>query len=205
MKPLPILAVEHLYLAATGVFLAAVFGVPLGILLTRSRRTADLIMSLTEIVQTIPSLGLLALLLFVFGLGNTTLIAGLLIYSLLPIVRNTYTGIRSIRPELLEAGRGMGMTRLQLLLQVELPIALPVILAGIRVALITAIGIATVGVVIGTGGLGQLIWRGIQMESSTLILQGASAAAFLAVAAELLLSALEGRITPRGLRKQKAH
>jgi osmoprotectant transport system permease protein len=204
VKPLLILALEHLYLATAGVFLATLVGVPLGILLTHYRRLAPVVFSLTEMVQTVPSLGLLALLLFVFGLGNKTLIAGLLIYSLLPIVRNTYTGIRSIRPELIEAGKGMGMTRLQLLTQVELPIALPVVLGGIRVALITAIGISTIGVVIGTGGLGQPIWRGIQMENQGMIIQGAATAAALAILAEILLTALEQRITPRGLRKRKA-
>lgn len=198
------LALEHLYLSAFGVLLATAVGVPLGVLLSRYRRIAAPVMTLTELIQTIPSLGLLALLLFVFGLGDATLISALFLYSLLPVVRNTYIGIVSIRPELIEAGKGMGMTRIQLLTQVQLPIAVPIILAGVRVALVTAIGIATIGVVIGAGGLGGLIWRGIQITNTSMVLQGAIPAALLAIITEVVLSWVEKRITPRGLQKEKS-
>ncbi|MDI6709979.1 MAG: ABC transporter permease [Thermoanaerobacterales bacterium] len=200
MDNILLLTIEHLELSAVGVLLAMAVGIPLGIIITRYRLAAGITMAVTDILQTVPALAMLALLMMVFGLGDTTLVISLVLYSLLPIVRNTYAGILGIDKGLVEAGRGMGMTRLQLLRLVQLPIALPVILAGIRVALVTAIGIATIGVLIGAGGLGSPIWRGIQQTDAVLILSGAVPAALLAIVCDVGLERLERAMTPRGLR-----
>ncbi|GEA16108.1 amino acid ABC transporter permease [Moorella sp. E308F] len=193
---------QHLSLSVIGVALAAAGGIPLGILLTRYRWLAKPVMAATEVIQTIPSLAMLALLMMLFGLGDTTLVVSLFLYSLLPIVRNTYTGLLGVEPGLLEAGKGMGMTRSQLIWRVQVPIALPVILAGLRVALVTAIGIATIGVLIGAGGLGTLIWRGIQTRNNTMVLMGAVPAALLAILTDAGLALLEQALVPRGLKKK---
>ena len=194
------LTLEHLLLSAVGVFLAVLIGVPLGIMLNRFRFLVAPVMGFIDILQTIPSLAMLALVMFFLGLGNSSLVAALFLYALLPILRNTYAGLTGVNPSLLEAGKGMGMTGLQLLWQVQLPVALPVMLAGFRVALITSIGIATIGTLIGSGGLGDPIWRGIQLVDTAMILSGAVPAALLAVLADMLLGALERYIVPRGLK-----
>ncbi|SHE99131.1 osmoprotectant transport system permease protein [Desulfofundulus australicus DSM 11792] len=194
------LTLEHLCLSAAGVLVAGLVGVPLGILLVRARALAGPVMSLVDVLQTIPSLAMLALVMFFLGLGNNSLIAALFVYALLPILRNTYTGLAGVSPDLLEAGKGMGMTGWQLLRQVQLPIALPIILAGFRVAMVTAIGIATIGTLIGAGGLGEPIWRGIQLANTFMIMTGAVPAALLAIIADVLLGGLEKALVPRGLR-----
>ncbi|WP_338832915.1 Glycine betaine/carnitine/choline transport system permease protein OpuCD [Moorella humiferrea] len=193
---------QHLSLSVMGVALAAAGGIPLGIFLTRYRWLAKPIMAFIEVLQTIPSLAMLALLMMLFGLGDTTLVVSLFLYSLLPIVRNTYTGLLGVDSSLLEAGKGMGMTRGQLIWRVQVPIALPVILAGLRVALVTAIGIATIGVLIGAGGLGTLIWRGIQTRNNSMVLMGAVPAALLAIVTDGVLALLEQALIPRGLKKK---
>lgn len=205
MSPFLGLTWEHLWLSAAGVFFAGLIGLPLGIILLRFRPLAGPIMSLIDVLQTIPSLAMLALVMFFLGLGNSSLITALLVYALLPVVRNTYTGLAGVSPELLEAGKGMGMTGWQLLWQVRLPIALPVILAGFRVAMVTSIGIATIGTLIGAGGLGEPIWRGIQLVDTNMILSGAIPAAVLAVIADFLLGMLEKSMVPRGLRVKNTH
>ena len=186
--------IEHLQISATGVLIAILIGISLGIILTRYKPIAGFVMSLTDIIQTIPTLALLSLLMMIFGLGETTVIVGLFLYSLLPIVRNTYVGILNVDRGLLEAGRGMGMTKAQLLFKVELPIALPIIISGVRVALVTALGIATIGVLIGAGGLGGLIWRGIQMANVKMILSGAIPVSLLAIGIDLLLILMENKL-----------
>ena len=194
------LTLEHLWLSTAGVLVAGLVGVPLGILLVRARALAGPVMSLVDVLQTIPSLAMLALVMFFLGLGNNSLIAALFVYALLPILRNTYTGLAGVSPDLLEAGKGMGMTGWQLLRQVQLPIALPIILAGFRVAMVTAIGIATIGTLIGDGGLGEPIWRGIQLANTLMIMTGAVPAALLAIITDVLLGGLEKALVPRGLR-----
>jgi osmoprotectant transport system permease protein len=194
------LTLEHLWLSTAGVLVAGLVGVPLGILLVRARALAGPVMSLVDVLQTIPSLAMLALVMFFLGLGNNSLIAALFVYALLPILRNTYTGLAGVSPDLLEAGKGMGMTGWQLLRQVQLPIALPIILAGFRVAMVTAIGIATIVTLIGAGGLGEPIWRGIQLANTLMIMTGAVPAALLAIITDVLLGGLEKALVPRGLR-----
>lgn len=199
-----VLTIEHLQLSITGVALGALIGLPLGIAISRVPRLASPVMGITEVLQTIPSLAMLALVMMVFGLGDTTLVVALVLYSLLPIVRNSYTALTRVDAGLTEAGLGMGMTRLQLLRQVQLPLALPIILAGIRVALVTAIGIATLGTLIGSGGLGDLIWMGMRnietQKGVSMIVSGAVPAALLAIICELAMGRFEDAMTPRGLK-----
>ncbi|ADI01418.1 ABC transporter permease [Syntrophothermus lipocalidus] len=194
-----LLSIQHLELTLAGVGLAILIGVPIGYLITGNRWAAQLVVGFTDVMQTIPALALLALFMLWLGLGDTPLIMALLVYSLLPIVRNTYIGIIGIDGALIEAAKGMGMTRWQLLRMVQLPLALPVIMAGIRVATVTAIGIAAIGVLIGAGGLGAPIWRGMQQMNTAMILSGAVPAALLAVVSDAGLSKLERFIAPKGL------
>lgn len=204
MDGILMLTVEHLVLSASGVGLALLVGIPLAILITRSQTLASFTMAVTDVLQTVPSLALLAALMLYLGLGNKTLIVTLMLYSLLPVVRNTYTGLIGIDKGLVESGKGMGMTRWQLLRMVQIPMALPVILAGVRVAMVTAIGIATLGVMIGAGGLGAPIWRGMQVMDTPMILSGAIPAAFIAIFCEIGLGKLEKTVTPRGLKMSSA-
>jgi osmoprotectant transport system permease protein len=185
---------EHLWLVGIAMLLAVVIGVPLGILLTRRPRWKALVLGSTNVFQTIPSLALFGLLLPLPWLGaraDRLAIIALALYALLPIVRNTYAGISGISAPVREAAVGMGLTSTQLLWHVELPLALPVMLAGIRVAAVITIGVATIAAAIGAGGLGEFIFRGIAMVDNTVVLAGAIPAALMALAADLLLTACE--------------
>jgi osmoprotectant transport system permease protein len=190
----------HLQITFTGVLIAAVTGIIAGIVITKNKTVAAIVMSLTDIVQTIPSVALLAILMMLFGLGDTTAVVALALYSLLPIVRNTYAGITGVDKGLIEAGRGMGMTKIQLLVKVQLPMALPVILSGLRMAIITALGIATIGVLIGAGGLGYFIYRGVQISDLTMILKGAVPVSLLAVFVDLILQYSEKKMAKKAKR-----
>ena len=181
----------HLLLSLAGVAFAAVVGILLGICLTRVKAAATPVIASIEIVQTIPALAMLSILLVFFGLGNRTAVIAIFLYSLLPIVRNTYTGILSVEPSLLDAGRGMGMNQLQMLTMVEIPNAVPVIVAGLRVSLITAYGIVTIAVLIGGGGLGRYVYRGIQMHSMSMLLTGAIPICLMAFSTDLLMNRAE--------------
>ena len=185
----------HLQVSVSGVLLATVVGMFIGIFLTRARLIATPVTGIIEVFQTIPSLAMLSILLVFFGLGNNTAIMAIFFYSLLPIVRNTYTGVLSLDPALLDAGKGMGMSGLQLLFKVEIPNAVPVILSGLRISLITAYGIVTIAVLVGGGGLGRFVWRGIQMQNIGVMLAGAIPIAAMAFCTDLLLGRLEKRLT----------
>jgi osmoprotectant transport system permease protein len=187
--------VTHFRISLTGVGAAAVVGMLIGILLTRFPKTATPSISVIEVFQTVPSLAMLSILLIFLGLGNTTAIMAIFFYSLLPIVRNTYTGILSVDPALLEAGKGMGMNSLQILLRVEIPNAIPVIVSGLRISLITAYGIVTIAVLVGGGGLGRFVYRGIQMQNMGIMLTGAIPIALMAFFTDLALNRLERRLT----------
>lgn len=190
------LTVQHLVLVGISTGIAILVGVPLGILLTRRPRLRPPVLGLANIFQTIPSLALFGFLIplpFIGGVGARTAIVALVLYALLPIIRNTYAGIQSIDPAIREAGRGMGMTDGQLLLMVEVPLAFGVILAGIRVATVIGVGVATIAAAIGAGGLGVFIFRGVAMVNNTLILAGALPAALIALAADSLIGRLERR------------
>ncbi|MBD1373499.1 ABC transporter permease [Hazenella sp. IB182357] len=192
---------EHLYLSFVSVAIATCIAVPLGIILTRKQRIAEPIIGITGLFQTIPSLALLAFMLPIFGIGVTPAIIALTIYSLLPILRNTYTGILGVDRSAVEAGKGMGMTNFQILYIVELPLSLPIIMAGIRTATVLTIGVASLAAFIGAGGLGELMFRGLQMMRNDLVLAGAIPAALLAIFFDLILRWVEVKTTPRGLKK----
>ncbi len=188
---------QHLYLVAISTGLAVALGVPLGILLTRRAAWRALVLGLANVFQTIPSLALFGFLIPLLGIGAWTAIAALVVYGLLPIVRNTYAGIAGVDPAVREAGRGMGMTDRELLTMVELPLAAAVILAGIRVATVVGVGVATIAAAIGAGGLGVYIFRGVAVVDYTLILAGALPAALLALAADGLLGLAQRRLAWR--------
>ncbi len=192
---------EHLWLVAVSIFFAALAGVPLGVLLTRWRWLGKPLLGGANILQTIPSLALFGFLLPVPWIGERAdrlAILALTLYALLPILRNTYAGIAGVDPAVIEAGRGMGMTERQILLQVALPLAVPVIVAGVRVATVITVGTATIAAAIGAGGLGEYIFRGVAMVNNQLILAGAIPAALLAILADVSLGLLERVLQPAG-------
>ena len=185
---------EHLWLVAVSMLLAVAIGIPLGILLTRRPRLKTLVLGSTNVIQTIPSLALFGLLLPLPWVGarvDRLAIVALALYALLPVVRNTYVGIAGISEPVREAAVAMGLTSQQLLWHVELPLASPVILAGIRVATVITIGVATIAAAIGAGGLGEFIFRGIAMVDNEVILAGAIPAALMALLADFLLGGVE--------------
>ena len=191
---------EHLWLVGVSMLLAILIGVPLGILLTRQPKLKTLVLGSTNIIQTIPSLALFGLLLPLPWLGarvDRLAIVALALYALLPIVRNTYVGITGISAPVREAAVAMGLTSRQLLWHVELPLASPVILAGIRVATVITIGVATIAAAIGAGGLGEFIFRGIAMVDNGVILAGAIPAALMALLADSLLGGVEKLLARR--------
>lgn len=191
---------EHMELTFIATLLAVLLGVPLSMLILGHTRVANTVLTITGLVQTIPSLALLGFLIPLLGIGFGPAIVALFLYALLPIVRNTYTGLQSIDPVLIEAGWAMGMTRNQLLLRVRLPLAARFILAGIRTATVINIGTATLAAFIGAGGLGEFILTGITLNDNQMILQGAIPAALLALVTDRALGYLEKRLEPRGLR-----
>jgi osmoprotectant transport system permease protein len=190
---------EHLVLVLISTLVAVAVGVPLGVALTRRPRLARPVLGFANVVQTIPSLALFGFLIplpFIGGIGARTAIAALVVYALLPILRNTYAGVLSVDPAVIEAATGIGMTPGQRLRLVELPLALPVVLAGVRIATVVSIGLATIAAAIGAGGLGVLIYRGVAIVDHRLILAGAVPAALLALAADGGLSLVEKRLAP---------
>lgn len=189
--------IEHLYLVGLAVGAAIITGIPAGILLTRSKLLSAPVLGIASIVQTIPSLALLGLMIPLFGIGVVAAVVALFLYALLPILRNTYIGLRSVDYSVIEAGRGMGMTERQLLLKVQLPLAVPVIMAGVRTSTVINVGVATLVGLIGAGGLGILIFQGIAMVRSELILAGAVPAAILALFLDYILGKAESKLTPR--------
>jgi len=197
---------EHLILVIIAMIVAIAIGIPLGILITRHPRFASLVLGLANALQTIPSLAIFGFLIsvpFLGGIGKTPAIVALTLYALLPIIRNTYIGIENIDPAVREAGRGMGMTDWQLLTQVELPLAAGVILAGVRIATVISVGIATIAAAIGGGGLGVFIFRGISTVNNQLILAGAVPAALMALAADFGLGLLEKKITQQKIKRSQ--
>jgi osmoprotectant transport system permease protein len=188
---------EHIWLVGVTMLLAIGIGVPLGILVTRRPWLSKPILGSANVAETIPSLALFGFLLPVPWLGDRAdrlAIAALTLYALLPIIRNTAAGIASVDPAVREAARGMGMTELQILLQVELPLSRSTVIAGVRVATVLTIGVATIAAAVGAGGLGEFIFRGLAMVNNQLILAGAIPAAVLALAADFMLSVLERRL-----------
>lgn len=200
------LAAEHISIVAVAVGLAILTGVPIGIAITQSKRVADAVLYVASIIVTIPSIALFGLMIPLLstigqGIGWLPAVIAILLYSQLPIVRNTYTAITNVDPALREAAKGMGMTPLQRLLQVEIPIAVPVIMAGVRTAVVMNIGVAAIAAYIGAGGLGVLISRGISQTDPRQLVTGAIAVSLLAIAADWALLKLQKRLTPTGLKR----
>ena len=193
------LTAEHLWLVGASIVLAVLIGIPLGILITRWPVLKKPVLGGANIIQTIPSLALFGFLLpapWIGARADRLAILALTLYALLPLIRNTYTGIKGVDRAVVEAGRGMGMTDRQLLWQVEFPLALGVIIAGVRVAAVISIGLATIAAAIGAGGLGEYIFRGLAMVNNQVILAGAIPAAGLAILADVSLGWLEKRLSP---------
>jgi len=193
------LTLQHLGMVAVAMALAVLIGIPLGILLTRRRGMSQWVLGAANVIQTVPSLALFGFLIPMplLGVGPRTAIVALTLYALLPVIRNTYVGISQVDPAVLEAARGMGMTGGQMLWLVQVPLSLPVILAGIRVATVIAIGTATIAAAIGAGGLGEYIYRGVAGPKNYLLLAGAIPAALMAVVADASLGWAEQRLRSR--------
>lgn len=193
--------IEHLYLAGAAVLLACLVGIPTGFLITNNKRVASVVIGAANTIQTIPSLALFAFSIPLFGIGADNAIFALFLYALLPIIKNTLIGIRNVSPTMIEAARGMGMSRAQIMFQVQIPLAISVIMGGVRIATVTGIGIATIATLIGAGGLGQLIYQGIGMMNYEMIFAGAICSAALALTADFLLGLVEKKLTSKGIVK----
>jgi osmoprotectant transport system permease protein len=194
------LTFEHLWMVGVSTLIAAFVGIPLGVMIARWPKFNKPVLGAANIVQTIPSLALFGFLLPVPWLGDRAerlAILALTLYALLPLIRNTYTGIRGVDPAVVEAARAMGLTERQLLWQVQLPLATSVILSGLRIAVVISVGLATIAAAIGAGGLGELIFRGLAMVNNQVILAGAVPAALLALLADFGLGWAEARLRPQ--------
>jgi osmoprotectant transport system permease protein len=193
------LTLEHVWLVGVSTLLAVVVGIPLGILITRWPPLNRPVLGFANIIQTIPSLALFGFLLpapWIGARADRLAILALTLYALLPLIRNTYVGIKGVDPAVVEAGRGMGLTDRQLLFQVQLPLASGVIVAGVRVATVISVGLATIAAAIGAGGLGEFIFRGLAMVDNSVILAGAVPAAAMALVADFSLGWIEKRLSP---------
>ena len=189
--------VRHFLISIYGVIFAAIVAIPLGFWIARHAKLADWVVGAANVIQTVPSLAMLSILMLGFGIGVTTVIITVFLYSILPILKNTYAGVKNVDNSLLDAAKGMGMTRWQLTYKVELPMALSVIMAGLRNALVVAIGVTAIGTFIGAGGLGDIIQRGVNASSGgAIILAGAIPTALMAVIADLVLAWLERKLDP---------
>lgn len=186
---------EHLWIVAASMVFATIIGVALGVLSYWRRKLGSLIIALAEIIQTIPSLALLALLMIIFGLGDVTLAVALILYAQLPIIRNTTTALNELDSHIIDAARGMGMSRAQRLLKVEIPLSIPMIFGGIKVALVNSLSIAVMGVLIGSGGLGYIVYRGIQQRNMGRILLGAIPVVCIALLFDYLMGKVEVRLS----------
>lgn len=202
------LTMEHVSIVGVAVGLAVLTGVPIGIAITQNRRVADNVLYVASMIMTIPSIALFGLMIpllspFGHGIGYVPAVIAVLLYSQLPIIRNTYTAINNVDPALREAARGMGMTTWQRLQRVEIPLSLPVIMAGVRTAVVLNIGITAIAAYIGAGGLGELISRGISQTDARQLVAGAVGVSVLAIIADYGLLWLQVKLTPLGLKIQE--
>lgn len=189
--------IRHFLISIYGVIFAAIVGIPIGIFISRKRKLADWVIGIANVIQTIPSLAMVSILMLGLGLGVNTVIMTVFLYSLLPIISNTYTGMRQVDSDILDAGKGMGMTKFQRLYLIELPLSVSVIMAGLRNALVVAIGITAIGSFVGAGGLGDIIIRGTNATDGTaIILVGALPTALMAIITDWLLGLVEKRLDP---------
>ncbi|MBS6011158.1 MAG: ABC transporter permease [Enterococcus faecium] len=195
--------IRHFLISIYGVLFAAVVGISVGIMISRRRKLANWVIRLANIIQTIPSLAMISILIIGLGLGVNVVIVTVFLYSLLPIIKNTYTGMIQVDKNILDVGKGMGMTARQRLFMVELPLSVSVIMAGIRNALVVAIGITAIGAFVGAGGLGDIIIRGTNATDGTsIILAGALPTALMAIITDWLLGILERRLDPASKKSQ---
>ncbi|MFZ2589359.1 ABC transporter permease [Paucilactobacillus nenjiangensis] len=188
---------RHFLISIYGVLMAAIIGVPIGIWISRSRKLSNVVIGIANVIQTVPSLAMLSIIMLGLGLGVNTVIVTVFLYSLLPIIKNTYTGMQNVNEDVLDAGKGIGMTVFQRLRFIELPLSMSVIMAGIRNALVIAIGITAIGSFVGSGGLGDIIIRGTNAtDGGAIILAGALPTALMAIISDGILGFLEKRLDP---------
>lgn len=197
---------EHIWLVGISLLIAMCTGIPIGIAITRNKEFAQKVIGGANVIMTVPSIALFGLMLPILavvghGLGKVPAVIALVLYSLLPIIRNTYIAIKNVDPALVDAGRGMGMGKWRLLREVEIPLAVPVILAGLKTAAVMNIGIAAIAAYVGAGGLGVFIQQGIARSHEAMILTGALCVSLLAVVVDLTMGLLERLVTPKGLKK----
>lgn len=195
------LLIEHVQLTLIAVIIAILIGVPLGIFITKYKRVSKVVIGIANLVQAIPSLAILGFLIPLIGIGSAPAITMVVLYSMLPIIKNTYTGIGNINPDILEAAKGLGMTNRQTLNKVKIPLAIPIIMAGIRISAVTAVGLMTIAAFVGAGGLGYLVFSGIQTVDNNLILFGAIPSAVLALIIDGVTAKIEEATMPNGIRK----
>lgn len=195
------LLLQHLQLTFIAVGFAIIVGIPLGILIARYKKFSGPVIGVANVIQAVPSLALLGFLIPILGIGSTPAIVMVLLYSLLPIVKNCNTGLVNIDGDLLEAAKGMGMTKRQVLFMVQIPLAMPVIMAGIRISAVTAVGLMTIAAFIGAGGLGDLVFRGVQSVNNNMIVAGAIPACILALVMDFGIGKLEQITVPQGMKK----
>ncbi|WP_346916444.1 glycine betaine ABC transporter substrate-binding protein [Clostridium sp.] len=195
------LLIEHIELTAISVGLAILIGVPLGILISYVKKLNKPILGMTNIIQAIPSMALLGLFIPLLGIGTLPAVTTVVLYSLLPIIKNTYTGISNINPQTIEAAKGIGLTKFQILTKIQIPLALPIIMAGVRISSVTAVGLMTIASFIGAGGLGYLVFSGIRTVNNNQILAGAIPACLLALVVDFLAGTVEKLVTPISLQK----
>ncbi|KHD37153.1 ABC transporter permease [Clostridium acetobutylicum] len=189
---------QHIELTLFAVIVSIIIGVPIGILITRIRKISSPVIALANIVQSIPSMALLGFLIPVFGIGSKPAIVMVVLYSLLPIIKNTFTGLKNIQPHIIEAATGIGLTKNQILVKISLPLAMPVIMSGIRISVVTAVGLMTIAAFIGAGGLGYLVFSGVQTVNNNMILAGAIPASILALLLDLIIGKIENLVTTEG-------
>lgn len=199
------LTLEHIWIVGVSSTLAILIGVPIGVAITRNKDLANKVINTANIFITTPSIALFGIMIplmspFGYGLGKVPAITALVLYSQLPIIRNTYTAIKNVPPELVDAGRGLGMSQLRRLWEVEIPLATPVIIAGLRTAAVMSIGIAAIAAYIGAGGLGVLIQQGISRSYGPMILTGAVLVSVLAIFVDGFMAGLEWLVTPKGIK-----
>ena len=190
----------HVQLSSLSILIAVLIAIPTGIILTRHDRAAKAVLAIAGIIQTIPGLVMLGIGLMLFGLGSKPAVIVLVAYAILPIIQNTYTGIKEIDMLYIEAARGIGMSQSQILFKVEIPLGLPAIVAGIRLSVVYIISWATLAALIGAGGLGDLIWTGLSSYDTNMILAGAIPASILSIIAGLVIDLIHRAVTPRSMR-----
>ena len=188
---------RHFLISIYGVIFASVVAIPIGFFIARRYRLSGIVISTANVIQTVPSLAMISILMIFMGLGVNTVIMAVFLYSLLPIIKNTYTGVKSVDENLVDVAKSMGMSKKQIIMKIELPLSMSIIMAGIRNALVMAVGVTAIGTFIGAGGLGEIITRGIKVSNgSAIIMAGALPTALMAVISDFLLQFVEKILDP---------